>query len=53
MGGNESEQVQRQSTAKEIQEATQVMRKLVENQDHCLTILVSKYSNLVTLITLG
>jgi len=51
MGGNESEQFQRQSTPKEVQEATQVMRKLIEDQGHCPTILVSKCINLVTLIT--
>ena len=51
MGGNESEQVQKQSTPKEVQEATQVMRKVIEDQGHYPTILISKYNNLVTLIT--
>jgi len=51
MGGNESEQVQRQSTPEEVQEAIQVKRKLIEDQHRCPTILVSKCSNLVTLIT--
>jgi len=50
MGGNESEQAQRQLTPKEFQ-ATKVMRKPIEDQDHCPTILVSKCSKLVTLIT--
>ena len=53
MGGKEKEQVQGQAspTSKEVQEATQVIRKLIEDQEHDPSFLVSKYSNLMTLIT--
>ena len=51
--GNESEQVQGQvtPTPKKVQEATQVMRKLIDDQGHDSTILVSKCRNVLTLIT--
>ena len=50
---NEGEQEQGQAipTPKDVQEATQVMRKLIDDQGHDPTILVSKCSNLLTLIT--
>ena len=51
MGGNDSEQAPKRSTPKEVQEATQVMRKSMEDQDHCLAVLISKCSNLASLIT--
>jgi len=51
MGGDESEQAPRQSTPKEVQEATRVMRKSMEDQDHCPAFLISKNSNLVSIIT--
>ena len=51
MGGIENDQAPRQSTPKEVHEATQVMRKSMEDQDHCPAVLISKNSNLVTLIT--
>ena len=51
--GHESEQVQGQATPtpKEVQEATQVTRKLIDGLGHDSTMLVSKGSNLLTLIT--
>jgi len=51
MGSNEGDHVQRQSNPKEVQEAIQVVRKLIEDQGHYPAVLDSKCSNLVTLIT--
>ena len=52
MGGCESDQVQRHPTTKEVQEATKVMGELIEDQGHHPSILDSKCSKLVPLITL-
>jgi len=51
MGSNESEQVQRKSYPKEVEEAIQVVRKLIEDQGYNPTVLDSKCGSWVTLIT--